>query len=110
MFMYCDIKQSLFDNIPNGWNKEIEFYATRGGHLLTNTSKEEQEYISKNILINNGTINLYWIGGFADGSRNWHWITDEEFKYSNFPASGQPDNFQGKENRLLIWRTKQYGK
>ncbi len=65
---------------------EAEF---KGGHLATITTKEEAEWIRKTF----GPElprkwSRIWIGAYqADRDDTWHWVTDEEFKFSDWIPS-----------------------
>ena len=69
-----------------------------GGHLVTVSSKEENDFVltlSKDA----GLDQLIWLGAYADGDRNWLWVTDEDFSYTNW-HNGEPNNSGGNEDRL----------
>jgi hypothetical protein len=73
----------------------------RGGYLATITSSEEQSFIME-LLSRTGNKSLYWLGGYREGS-NWKWVTNESSNYRNW-MSGKPDNFNNREDKLLIIR------
>ena len=61
-----------------------------GGHLATNTSQAEHEFIAK---YTQG--NTIWLGAYCKDDQ-WCWITGEAFEYTNwFPS--EPNNSGGKE-------------
>eukprot|EP00833_Pecoramyces_ruminatium_P008720 jgi/Orpsp1_1/1182752/evm.model.c7180000082552.1 len=101
-FLHGNSKYVLFDDKDFTWNEAKDYCSSIGGHLATITSKEEQDFITENVL-NTGTKYYYWIGGYRDDSNNWKWITDEEFSYSNW-VFGQPDNANNNENKLMIYK------
>lgn len=75
-----------------------------GGHLVTITSQEEQDFINK--LLVNKTKSNYWAGATDEEVEgDWEWITGEEFKYMNWNIN-EPNNteyFKGEfENYLHI--------
>lgn len=76
-----------------------------GGHLVTITSKEEQQAVTN--VLSTANRNSYWMGGYkTDGT--FEWITGEEMIYTNW-ASCQPDNYLSKEDTLLIYKNKKPG-
>lgn len=88
-------------NFGMNWNESKKFCENLGGHLVTITSKDEQDFIEK-ILSDNGNKKFYWIGGYKDNNNhNWRWITDEKFYFSNWHAN-EPNNIGGDENYLMI--------
>ena len=92
----------LFDESLT-WFEARDYCASIGGYLVTITSKEEQKVIET--LIDAGKKNQYWLGGTdKDLEGNWTWITDEPWSYDNW--SMKPDNHNGNEHYLQIFRTK----
>lgn len=85
------------------WGQARAACERQGGHLVTITSSQEQSVVAS-LLRNKGRKNNYWLGGLKSGSR-WQWITGESFSYSHWSA-GQPDNFQGRENCLSMYRNR----
>lgn len=77
----------------------------RGGHLVTITSAEENNFVRD--LVRQGRTGGYWSGGQKiDG--NWVWITGEAFIYRKW-ANGQPDNNNKNEDKIEILRTTNWG-
>lgn len=78
-------------------NKEIRWTDARvkceemGGHLVTITSAEEQQFVEE--LIREGSNVFYWIGATDSGAQpnQYYWVTGEAFNYDNW-REGQPDN------------------
>lgn len=91
----------LYD-LECGWEEAREYCENVSGHLVSITSQEEQTVIEN--LINTGTKNSYWMGGYRNSSGDWEWITDETFLYTNW-SSSQPDNYTGTENALMLYRS-----
>lgn len=81
------------------WHEAKEYCEKLGGHLVTITSKEEQNFI--NSLLNEDK-NLYWIG-LVSNNNNWEWITGEDYKYTNW-AKDEPNNdFNNTEDVVQIY-------
>ena len=57
-----------------------------GGHLLTITSEEEENFLEINVFQNG--VN-YMIGGYYNTSGNWAWITGEEMDYQGWEFPSQ---------------------
>lgn len=80
---------AVFDPPKNiSWEEAKANCESYGGHLVTITSEEEQEFI--NDLVQKGEKYMYWIGG-SKTSGSWQWCTGEPFDFQNFetePASG----------------------
>jgi hypothetical protein len=73
------------------WTEAKAYCESQGGHLVTITSKEEQNLVQS--LIKDGKQNQYWLGGqLALGG--WVWVTGETWDYTNW-GRGQPDTHQG---------------
>ena len=82
--------------------KAKEYCEKRGGHLVTITSAKEQKIVKN--LVKKGKKNSYWLGAKKDQYGNFtRWITGEPMNYTYF-SKGQPDNFLGNENTLMIYR------
>lgn len=84
------------------WTQAKKRCEDMGGHLVTITSKDEQEIV-KNLVISNGTKGYYWMGSVMVSKNKFKWITGEIFSYSNW-AGGQPDNAGGVENVATMWK------
>ena len=85
-------------NISTTWDQAYKMCEELGGHLVTITSKEENDFVL-NLSKDAGLNQIMWLGAYANGDRNWFWVTDESFSYSNW-HSGEPNNSGGNEDRL----------
>ena len=65
-----------------------------GGHLVTITSAEEQQFI-ETYMNSQSFAETARIGAYSDGEK-WNWITEEKFEYTNW-LLGEPNNDGGKE-------------
>ena len=73
---------------PVTWFDAKSICENMGGHLVTITSEEEDNFVFG---FADGT--LAWLGATdIEGEGNWNWITGEEFSYSNWYADN-PDNY-----------------
>ncbi|MCI9004133.1 MAG: hypothetical protein HFH39_02605 [Lachnospiraceae bacterium] len=94
---YGENKYCLYNDCLS-WDEAKEKCEKLGGHLVTITSKEEQEAIAG--LLQGQKRNAYWIGGKNDVESIW--VTGEGFSYTNW-AEGEPNGYNG-ENRYGIWQ------
>ena len=87
------------------WTDAKKYCESKGGHLATITSKEEQEQIDA---LNRENRNL-WIGGYReDDGTEWKWVTGEAWGYENW-NEGEPNNSSdvvANENRIAVWPKK----
>jgi len=86
------------------WDAAQSFCESWGGHLVTITSEEEQNFIVE--FLKDGKKKCYWIG--ANDAREegvWEWVTGETWEYA-FWASGEPNN-DGAEDyaEIVTWRS-----
>ena len=79
-----------------GWEQAQEACKKAGGHLVTITTKKEQQFIEKLLKKKGASDQYYWIGlTDQDDEGNWsRWITGEEVAYKNW-GDGEPDNALG---------------
>ncbi len=81
------------------WNEAEAYCESLGGHLITITSEEEQNFITE--VLKQCTNSYYWTGGFLNGS-SWEWVTGEPFVYENW-ATGEPNNSGGVETKIHLY-------
>ena len=75
---------------PVTWYVAKRFCEEHGGHLVTITSAEENQFVSD--LCGDAQI---WIGASSSSpERVWKWVTDEPFAYDAF-GDGEPNNASG---------------
>lgn len=72
------------------WSEAKAACEKMGGHLVTITSKKENEFV--NSLKGLSRRTNYWLGG-QEVSGKWTWITGEKWSFTNW-GSNQPDNSQ----------------
>ena len=83
------------------WTDAEAYCENLGGHLATITSQGEQDFIKG--LIEQGTKNYYWLGGYCEADRVFQWITDEPMDFTAW-ATGEPNNYQGKQDKIMMYR------
>jgi hypothetical protein len=71
------------------------------GHLVTITSKEEQDFVWSHFPYN------FWLGGYQDDKSsepqgNWIWVTGEKWVYTNW-RDGEPSNSGSSEDCLEFY-------
>jgi parallel beta-helix repeat protein len=89
---YNDHRYKLFAT-PKTWAKAKEHCVEQGGHLVTISDDDENEFVR-----NLADSNTIWIGLTDEVSENnWRWVTDEPYEpdiYNNWNYD-QPDNDGG---------------
>ena len=99
-----DANSSKYVFVPEQmtWNEHNERARAMGGHLVSITSAEENEEITR---ISGGEP--VWIGGIRKGSGNgpgadhWYWDDGRSWSYTNW-YPGEPNNYGGGENRVHL--------
>ncbi|MBQ8431266.1 MAG: InlB B-repeat-containing protein [Clostridia bacterium] len=86
--------------ITSTWDQAQSLCASMGGHLVTLTSRSENDFVFQ-LCKSNGTHNYHL--GATDRSFEsvWQWVTGEEWDYANF-APSEPGGGTG-ENYLAFW-------
>ena len=79
------------------WEEAKSRCERKGGHLVTITDADENNWIVKNI--NPADDNYCWLGGEKNESGAWGWVTGEAWDYTSF-AEGQPDFMNSAEYYL----------
>ena len=91
------------------WNDAQTAAEAKGGHLATITSSEEYKKVlsvlDSHIRSSGDTIVAVWLGAnnLSDGS--YTWLTGEKFEYTHW-AEGEPNNENGQEHYLLMYKVK----
>jgi hypothetical protein len=81
---------------------EADTYARDMGGYLAIINNANEQMVVQNLIISDGNKNFYWLGGYRDGN-TWKWQNGSKFNYTNW-SRNQPDNYQGKEDKLMIMR------
>ena len=77
----------IFIDTTLDWNAAAEFCIARGGHLVTISSMEENDFVHTLCKANN-----IWIGGNdSETEGTFAWITDEAMDFTNW-SSGEPND------------------
>jgi hypothetical protein len=73
------------------WYDANVYAQSLGGHLVTITSQQEQDFVESLIA---GTPNkFYWIGAIDKREKGtWEWVTGEKWEYENW-GPGEPNNW-----------------
>lgn len=73
------------------WSSAKASCEEKGGHLLTITSQEEQDFIEE-LIDSKGIMKHYWLGATDEETEGtWKWITGEPWGFTHW-CSGQPNN------------------
>jgi hypothetical protein len=97
---------------PLVWEEANRLAREMGGHLVTITSKAENDFVFRLVDDDAYWYHGYnwrgpWIGavqppGIKEPSAGWTWVTGEPFTYTNWDT-GQPNHFNGApENRVYL--------
>ncbi|KAM6292358.1 C-type lectin domain family 4 member A-like [Porphyrio hochstetteri] len=87
----------ISDNTMN-WNASVQNCSGMGSHLVVINSKEEQEFLTKELL--SSPKENFYIGLRAWKVREWHWIDHTPFTVE-FWRPGEPSNVE-KEKCVVI--------
>lgn len=78
------------------WHSAKERCNKYGGHLVTITSKEENDFLINNLPKSNKSF--FWIGATDEEQEGvWQWVTSESFSYDNW-SEDSPNNSADKEH------------
>lgn len=78
-------------NMVMPWNQAYRFCESKGGHLVTISDDDENNFVHGMISSNS------WIGSTSiNNSNKWYWITNEPFDYTNWNA-GEPNCYNSIE-------------
>lgn len=76
------------------WEQAKEYCESLGGHLVTITSQEEQDFVSALVTQKNIAA---WIGAYLSNSK-FVWVTGEVFEYTNWDQ-GEPSYSYGSSEK-----------
>lgn len=91
---------AIFNNCST-WEEAEKYCETRGGHLATITSAEENRVVF-NYLLNSSYDSAYF--GFTDNLQegNWKWCNNEKVNYTNW-RNGEPNGENSRENYAMFY-------
>ena len=85
---------------PMTWTEAEAYCEQHGGHLACINSQDEWDQAKAAMAANDHDI--YWIGGrIQNGS--FAWVDGSDFSFSEW-AAGEPNNENGDENYLVVYR------
>jgi hypothetical protein len=94
------------------WTAARDIAISRGGHLATLTSSEENAFVFSSLASNPALWDSVptsmadgpYIGGFHPGGAggSWHWVTGESWSFAAW-APGEPNGIPGGEQGLSFW-------
>lgn len=82
------------------WSDAAAFCEQLGGHLVTITSNDEQEFLTE--LSNLSAKKNLWIGAKIFGNNTYSWVTEEAFEYTNW-ADGEPNNVYNTQFTAMMY-------
>lgn len=85
------------------WTEARKYCDSVGGHLVTITSPEEQDFIENTFSGKQFWIGAYCTGAYGGDKYDWRWVTSEQWYYENF-ADGEPSNSGGEEWFGCTWK------
>ncbi|XP_051988676.1 C-type lectin domain family 4 member E-like [Xyrauchen texanus] len=91
----------VFSSEKKNWTNSRERCQDLGGDLVIINSKEEQEFLARQIL---GTKTLYWIGltdSHEEGT--WLWVDNNRLKDDlKFWTKNSPDDYKASEDCVVL--------
>ena len=88
-------------NVDTNWYAAEEMSSNAGGHLVSITSEEENDFIHS--ITEQYGLNEAWIG-FTDEATegDWEWTTGEDVVFTNW-AEGEPNNDGNQDCGQMYW-------
>ena len=92
-------------NTSINWHDAKLAAETLGGHLVTITSAQENQWITDTFGAT--VLHYHWIGGFqlpgsAEPGGGWSWVTGELWVYDNWWPYGEPNNSWNTEDAVVF--------
>src|ERR1044071_1769613 len=76
------------------WNDAQAAAASSGGHLVTITTADEEQFIVSTFLTGADQLTVFWIGCSDEAVEDTSvWVTGESFSYTNW-KSGEPNGWE----------------
>lgn len=83
------------------WSEAKTYCERMGGHLVTITSEDENQFVYENFAIDTSSDNC-WIGASDEETEGkWQWVTGEQWNYSNWDED-EPNDCGGNEDYAVI--------
>ena len=94
-------RYDIFGNVDT-WEEANQYCRKFGGHLATITSREENDFVYYNVLLNSGNDSAYI--GLTDAKLEgiWEWCTGEPLIYTNW-ADGEPNHENQNEDYAMFY-------
>ncbi len=108
---YNGHKYALYDTGLT-WHEAKAYCESIGGHLVTITSAEEQNFVENFIKLSK-IKKCFWIGAYTDNNETFRWVTKELFLYNNWNINEPSFYWDGIEESSVIMqchRAEIYGK
>lgn len=83
------------------WSDARAYCEAHGGYLATVSSADENNQVLAQLPAEG--VAVCWIGGMRSGD-SWEWVDGSPFEYNAW-ASGEPNNDQGIEDRLVMLKS-----
>jgi len=93
---YC-----VFDH-SSDWKEAKRYCESRGGHLATISSQEENNYLYQ-FMQASGYSDAFFGFTDEDSEGEWSWVTDEPVIYTNW-KDGEPNDDKGTEDYAMFYR------
>ena len=93
----CFLWPSTWEN----WVRAEEYCKNEGGHLASVTNRRIHDYVRSRIDLNHHETQ-FLVGGRRSKGK-WKWTDESQWEFKKW-ASGQPDNYLGRENCLQVWK------
>ncbi|WP_320175615.1 lectin-like protein [Maridesulfovibrio sp.] len=95
-FTFGNSEYTIVQSMGISWDEAKLAAENAGGHLVTITSSEENNFLKNTVF--QGNDKAYWLGAYQTGDENrqnptsnWHWVTGEDWNYTDW-YSAEPNN------------------
>lgn len=89
----------LFD-ISMNWHDAKEYCESQGGHLVTITSADEQQFVST--MASHSSKKNIWLGATKNSDGKYSWVSGEPAQFSNW-SKGEPSNYNNSEDCVMMY-------
>lgn len=91
----------VFNGVADTWEMAQQYCESRGGHLATLTSQEENNYVYQQ-MVDAGYESAYFGLTDVDTEGTWKWITGEPSSYQNW-HNGEPNSENQNEDYAMFY-------